>query len=621
MSGIARSAEQQRPAQSTPDPLLWQALGTDAPTAAFAEAWLTLQCRALGRTLRAVLVLRQPDRSLAPAAHWPAGDGGSAALARAAETALAQQRGVATQGVSGPGGEGRPDVLAYPLRLDGAVAAVAAVECTPAGEAALRETMRQLQWGMATVEAVLRRQLLAGQSAQVQATTKALEIAATTLAAPRFGDAARALATALATELNAIEAAVGWRRGRSARLEALSHGTSFSRRMDTVRRAVAAMDAAIDQERSLAYPPPAGGSPLGTAALSALSAAREGAGILSVPLVADDRIRGAILLVFPTDAPITQSQVDIAEAVAGLLGPVFATLYDAERWLARQLWDIFLREARRLLGPSHYILKLSTLAAAAVIAFFALYRTEFRVSARAVVEGETKRSIAAALDGYLASEHARSGQVVHQGDLLATLDSSELVLQRLRWVAQREQRRLELDKALAAGQRAEVNINQAQMDEATAQIALLDEQIARTKIIAPFDGLILNGDLSQSVGAAVQRTQVLFEIAPLEAYRIIARVPDADIDWIKPGQAGQIVLSALPDDRFGLTVTSVTPTTETIEGVNAFKVEAHLAGGTGHLRPNMEGVARIDAGRHLLIWIWTHRLIESARLWVWSWWP
>jgi RND family efflux transporter MFP subunit len=225
------------------------------------------------------------------------------------------------------------------------------------------------------------------------------------------------------------------------------------------------------------------------------------------------------------------------------------------------------------------------------------------------------------LDGYIGGEHARAGQVVHQGDLLATLDDAELNLQRLRWVATRQQHQLELDKAVAAGTRADVNINSAQVAEANAEIALLDAQLARTRITAPFDGLITNGDLSQSVGMPVQRAQVLFEIAPLDSYRVIVRVPDTDIARVAQGATGTLVLSALPDRHFGLHVVRITPIADQADGSNTFRVEARLDETSPQLRPNMEGVAKLNAGRHLLIWAWTHHLTDAVRLWLWSWWP
>jgi multidrug resistance efflux pump len=201
------------------------------------------------------------------------------------------------------------------------------------------------------------------------------------------------------------------------------------------------------------------------------------------------------------------------------------------------------------------------------------------------------------------------------------LDDSELNMQRLRWIATRQQHQSELDKALATGTRAEVNIDQAQIAEAFAEIALLDAQLARTKIVAPFDGLIINGDLSQSVGMPVQRAQVLYEIAPLDSYRVIIRVPDGEIARVAPERAGTLVLSALPDHPFDLHVVRITPIAEQADGINSFHVEARIDEASPQLRPNMEGVAKIDAGQRLLIWVWTHHLIDAVRLWLWSWWP
>ena len=53
-------------------------------------------------------------------------------------------------------------------------------------------------------------------------------------------------------------------------------------------------------------------------------------------------------------------------------------------------------------------------------------------------------------------------------------------------------------------------------------------------------GLVVSGDLSQSVGAAVQRVQLLFEIAPLNAYRVMLNVDESQIGEI----AGEIRRSA-----------------------------------------------------------------------------
>ena len=57
------------------------------------------------------------------------------------------------------------------------------------------------------------------------------------------------------------------------------------------------------------------------------------------------------------------------------------------------------------------------------------------------------------------------------------------------------------------------------------------------------------------------------------------------------------------------------------DGRNVLEVEAALDDGSEHLRPGMRGVARLNVGRARLLWIWTHRLFDRLRLWLWAWSP
>lgn len=85
------------------------------------------------------------------------------------------------------------------------------------------------------------------------------------------------------------------------------------------------------------------------------------------------------------------------------------------------------------------------------------------------------------------------------------------------------------------------------------------------------------------------------------------------------GQTGQLLLAALPDTLMALTVEKITPVSTAQDGRNTFRVEASLDGSSEHLRPGMQGVAKIDIGQRKLIWIWTHSLADWLRMWTWSW--
>jgi len=103
-------------------------------------------------------------------------------------------------------------------------------------------------------------------------------------------------------------------------------------------------------------------------------------------------------------------------------------------------------------------------------------------------------------------------------------------------------------------------------------VTLLDEQLSRAAVKAPFDGIVVKGDLSQSLGAGVKRGDVLFEITPLESYRVIVDVDEREIADVVTGQKGILVLSSIASESFAFTVANVTSVTTAKEGHNYFRV-------------------------------------------------
>ena len=224
----------------------------------------------------------------------------------------------------------------------------------------------------------------------------------------------------------------------------------------------------------------------------------------------------------------------------------------------------------------------------------------------------------APFDGFIQAQFARAGDVVAADAPLAQLDTNDIELDRLRQIAHKRQYQLELDKALAKRDLAEINIARAQIDEAEAEIDLSDQMIARATLRAPFAAVVVSGDLSQSVGRPVSRGDALFELAPLDHYRMNAVAPESDIAFIKPGERGELLLSALPNNTFAFEITAITSVAQAGDGVNGFEVIAPIAGAGEALRPGMEGVAKIDAGRRNVAWIWLHPIFDWARIKLWS---
>ena len=255
---------------------------------------------------------------------------------------------------------------------------------------------------------------------------------------------------------------------------------------------------------------------------------------------------------------------------------------------------------------------------AALLIWLSLASAMLRISCDSVLEASVCRAVVAPQQGYIAEAHVRAGDLVHNGDLLARLDDEELRLEQRKWQSQRAQLLKEYRKALAGMDRAEVAILNAKRTQAEAQLTLVEKQLARTTLVAPFSGLIVKGDLSQALGSPVTPGEVLYEVAPTDAYRVIMKVDDRDIGLVSLGQRGRLKLSGIPDRTITVTIDRLTPVSTAEEGRNYFRVEAIMDSQSDLMRPGMEGVTKIEVGQEKLFWIWTRRLVDWLRLVAWQ---
>jgi hypothetical protein len=596
---------------------LWARLAHAADARSFAAGWLDIQCRAFSGVIRGAVILRASEAAAyAPVAIWPEGIEGSPKLAAVVERAL-QQRQVVVDGAKRNMRREDPVFLAHPILVDDELYGAVALEVEGRPEAALRDLVQRLGWGIGWLEALSRRKTFTSKARLVTV----LELIATALQHEHFQAAATAVATELATTFGCERVSIGFMKGRHIEVRALSHSASFSKKTSLVRALEGAMDEAADQLATVLLPPRKDGPFQVTRAHAELLQQHGTGAVCTIPLTAGAAVLGALVLELPTGAEFDARTVELCEHAALLVGPVLDVKRKEDRWLAQKALDSVMAHGRNLVGPRHTGLKLWTAIAALALLFFSVVNGDYMITADANLEGKVQRAITASMQGYIVEARARAGDIVREGNLLAALDDRDLRLEREKLVSQSAQSEGERRQAVAEGNRARARILEAQIGQVEAQLALVDEQIARTKLVAPFDAVIVKGDLSQSLGAAVERGNVLFEVAPLDSYRVIMKVDERDITDVAVGQTGRLALASMPNDDFTLIVDKITPVSVVDQGRNYFRVEAIAKGATEKLRPGMEGVGKIQVERRKLIWIWTHKLVHWVRMWVWSWWP
>jgi RND family efflux transporter MFP subunit len=601
----------------------WARFAATGDATEFFESWLALIAARTERVRAALLLTRQGGAlSFGVAAVWPDPRRDLQYLAPVAERVLATREGL----VSAPGGEQPPGAdgaahVGYPLDVSGELHGAVVLDIGPGPAAALQEALRQLHWGSAWLVDHFRQRQLEQRQADLARTRLVSEVLATAMQHGRLHPSAVAVANELAQRLQVDRVSVGFEQGGAVVPLALSNTATFDARSDLVRWIGDAMNEVLDLGVAVVHPVEAEQA---VGALAHAETARQLGveALLSVPIRHEAQTIGVLTLERNAGPPFSDDERALATTLGVMLGPVWSLQQANERGVLRRLSDGAAAGWREFAGPRHPGLKLIGGLLALFVAGIALYETEHRVSARTVVEGSTQLAAVAPFDGFIAAAPVRAGETVKKGQVLARLDDRDLVLERSRWAAESEQLRRKYQQAQAAGERAQMGVLAAQMNQADAQLALADERLSRASIIAPFDGVVVSGDLSQEIGSPVQTGKLLFEVAPLAGYRVMMEVDDRDIARLALGQPGELVLSGMPQTTMPLAVQRITPVASQRNGRNLFAVEATLQGAApAGLRPGMEGIAKVAVGERSLLWIWTHGFVDWLRLTLWSWMP
>ena len=602
-----------------PEARLWAAFATATSTEALARSWLGLQCRALADVNAGMLLLAQPGGAFQPVAIWPDASHDLSFLRGVAEKCVAGGAPVVARPPHADGAAGLH--VAYPFLADGdrPVGAVV-LDLRMREEPAIQAALRGLHWGVGWLEAQAVRDRIGHERQRLAQAAAALDIVAVANEHDRADAAAMAVANELAVRLQAGRVAIGLETRRGIRVLALSHTAWFKRRTTMIGALEQAMDEACEQRATLLVPAGLGEVVRIRVAHEALAAVWEGAAAFTTfPLLSDRGAVGAITVLH--DAPPGQSVLRLGEAIAALLGPILEQKRRARRMLSGRVVDGLGDAAAAVVGPRHVGWKLGCGVAAAAVLAALLIPTTFRVSAKAVLEGQMQLAAPAPFEGFIATAPAKAGDVVRKGDVLATLDDRDLQLEQVRWRSERERIVLKAREAMAKHDPATTGQLEAQLRQTDAQARLTAEKLARTRIVAPIDGIVVSGDLSQSIGAPVETGKVLFEVAPLDRYRVIVRLDERDLRYVAPGQAGHVLLHGMTGASVGFVVRRITAVAETDAGHNSFRVEGSLDAVPAGLRPGMEGVGKIDVAQRPVAWVWTRGLVDWVRMTVWAWTP
>lgn len=615
VKGLAATTSQSDSAQS------WRELSSSAPEPDLSRNWLRLLCENIKGVSFGLLLLGDNIEG-GCIRTWPENRRDTVDLLRVCTRAITDRREVVFWAKADPGSgqRGAPGLcIAYPLIKASKTIGVVCIELVGEFGADLPGVLRQLHWASGWMEALSWREEKARGEDLLQRALAGLDLVAAAGGHTSLSAAALAVANQLAAATKSGRVSIGLEKSGNVSLTAISHSARFQRRSRLVDAIERAMEEALDQDGSVCVPVHTSTERrISAAHVHLLKEATAGA-VLTVPLSGSRGAIGAITIERHTPEPFDQASITMCEVVGSVVGPLFEEKRRSGRWLAGRAVDNITLGLKHVIGPGHLGAKLGALATVAGLSYLGMATGEHRIAAKSVLEGAIQHAAVAPFEGFIAEAPARAGDTVHEGQVLAVLDDRDLVLERARLRSEGDKLTQKYRETLAKHDRAGMGVLVAQIRQTEAQLALVEEKIRRAQIVAPYSGLVVSGDLSQMLGSPVEKGKVLFEVAPLGAFRVVVQVEERDLRFLEIGNEGQLAVTGMPDSTLPITVQKITPVTSAEEGKNVFKVEARLDQADQRLRPGMEGVAKISAGRENLLWIWTRSFMDWVRLTIWKW--
>ncbi len=212
----------------------------------------------------------------------------------------------------------------------------------------------------------------------------------------------------------------------------------------------------------------------------------------------------------------------------------------------------------------------------------------------ATLEAENEAQVVAKTSGIVKQMLVEEGDYVQAGQPVAILDD--------------EQYRLELERAEASLRRLENEYNRSrdlydrnmvsaevferskfEYENQRANLNLARLNVEYSTIRATISGVV--SERMVSVGNMLVNNQVVVRITDMDPLRAVIHLPEHELSKIKPGQAVQLSMDAIPNQAFTGNVARISPVVDRTTGT--FRVVVYVSDKAGRLKPGMFARVRV----------------------------
>ena len=376
------------------------------------------------------------------------------------------------------------------------------------------------------------------------------------------------------------------------------------------------MEEALDQDEEVVWPAPAGATVI-LRDHQKFGEEQKVGHLCSLPL----RVEGkpvAVVTCERQSRAFTEVELQQIRLGCDLASPRLFELRQRDLWFGAR-WAAWSREhLARIVGPEHTWHKLLAVLGCVIVALLIFLRVPYRVEGNFTLRSDELSYLTAPFEGFIDQVSVRPGDHVLAGAPLVKLKTTELELEESFALADLNRYQREMEKARAAKVLADMRIAEAMTDEVRARLETIRYRLAEATIKSPFDGVVVEGDLREHLGAPVKAAEVLLKVAKIESLYVEAEVNERDVHEILGSDRGEIAFVSQPRHKFPVRITTVEEAAVSKSEASIFLVRCSVDQKMEPWwRPGMSGVCKFDVEKRTLLWILTHRTIDFLRLKLW----
>jgi RND family efflux transporter MFP subunit len=236
------------------------------------------------------------------------------------------------------------------------------------------------------------------------------------------------------------------------------------------------------------------------------------------------------------------------------------------------------------------------LGALGVLVVLFLVPWRFRLMGSARVLPVQRAAVTAGVDGVVARVLKLEGDTVKAGEVVAVLENETYAAAAAAARSAYDIAEADLSRFRAAGDAAAAFEAESHRKELAARIALEDERLARTRLVAPVSGVVVTPRVQERVGQHLARGAELCVVADTATMVAEVAIPEEDAAHLKPGQPAEIKLNTFPGRTFAGAVTRVGALVREENKERFVVAEVGVENPDGLMKTGMQGRGKVRVG-------------------------